>query len=213
LKLVEVATFVVALSAFGNWLSDGGRFPDWLEAVSTLAAVLAAMYAGLYAANAWKLEIERETRWIQQQQREQASLIAGWPGELRRNVIGQDAMGGPQYDGYAGVDINLRNASDVPVTRVRADVTLVIDVKSSAPVRIPFGAREVARLLEPATHPVSMHVDADTPVDPSMYRPGGVEIDCWCEIALSFRDASGRDWKRLADGQLLLVQGADVHDD
>jgi hypothetical protein len=213
LKLIEVAALVVGVSALGHWLAYGARFPDWLEAVSTLAAVLAAMYAGLYAANAWKLEIERETRWVQQQQREQAGKVAGWPGELRRHVIGQDATGGLHYGGYEGLDIVLRNASDVPVTRVWADVTLIVDVKSSASVRIPFGAKEVARILEPATHPVTKYVGADTVVDPSTYKPGGVEIDYWCEIILTFRDASGRDWKRLADGQLLLVQGVDVHDD
>lgn len=44
----------------GSLLSEGDSFAAWLEAVSTLAAVLAAMYAGFYAANAWKLEIQRE---------------------------------------------------------------------------------------------------------------------------------------------------------
>jgi hypothetical protein len=213
LKLVEVATFVVAFSVLGSLLIDGGSFAAWLEAVSTLTAVLAAMYAGLYAANAWKLETARETRWIQQQQREQASKIAAWPVKLRDHAVEQDEAGNFLYEGFAGVDIKLRNASDVPVTRVCADATLVIDIKSNVPLRIPLGASEVARTLEPATDPLSKYVAADTPVDPSRYKPGNVDIDYWCEISLSFRDAGGRDWERLADGQLVLVQDAGAHDD
>ena len=213
LKLLEVFAFVVALSALGSLIVGGASFAVWLEAVSTLVAVLAAMYAGLYAANAWKLETERENRWIAQQQREQASKIAAWPVGLRPHAVEDDGLGNVSYRGYEGVDVKLRNASDVPVTRVWADATLVIDIKSDEPLRFHFGASEVVRVLEPATEPLDRYVAADSPFDPSTYRPGNVDIDYWCEISFSFRDAGGRDWERLADGQLILAQDAGAHPD
>lgn len=212
-KLIEVTTLVVVLSALGNWLIDGAGLAAWLEAVSTLAAVLAAMYAGFYAANAWKLETAREARWGQQQLREQASRIAAWPADLHPHVVADDGLGNVTYSGFDGVNVMLRNASDVPVTRVWADVTLVVDLKSDAPLRLHLGASEVVRVLEPATQPLNKYVAADEPFDPSTYRRGNVDLDFWCEISLGFRDAGGRDWERLADGQLILVQDAGAHDD
>jgi hypothetical protein len=208
LKVVEVATLILALSTLGFRLGDQGSFPDWLEAISTLAAVLAAMYAGLYAANAWRLEVDREDRWNRQQQRQQASMVAAWPADLRPHVADRNGLGDETYAGFDGVNVMLRNASDVPVTRVWVEATLVVDIKSDHPLRLPLGEREVARILEPATEPIAKTVTAERPVDPSTLKPGGVEVEQWCEIVLSFRDAGGRDWMRLADGQLVLLQDA-----
>jgi hypothetical protein len=171
-----VAAVVVAVAMVGSQLFDGDSFAAWLEAVSTLAAVLAAMYAGFYAANAWKLEVQREDRWVAQQRREQASRIAAWPGEPRAHFAGEqdELIGESVSDGFEGLSVWLRNASDVPVTRISIDATLVVRPAGTNAVRLEVGTQEVA-LLEPSPEPVKKFVAAPRPVNPNAYRPGNVD--------------------------------------
>jgi hypothetical protein len=210
-KVTEVAAVVVAAAMIGGILSDGDSFAAWLEAVSTLAAVLAAMYAGFYAANAWKLEVQREDQWVAQQRSEQASRIAAWPGEPRRHFTGQqdELTGESMSDGFEGLSVWLRNASDVPVTRVSIDATLVVRAAGTDPVRREVGTQEVA-LLEPSTEPIEKFVAAPRPVNVNTYRPGNVDIEYWFEVSVSFRDAGGRDWQRTPDGQLFVESDANA---
>lgn len=212
-KVTEVAAVVVAAATIGTLLSDGDSFVAWLEAVSTLAAVLAAMYAGLYAANAWKLEVQRDDRWVAQQRSEQASRIAAWPGEPRPHFTGQqdETTGESMSDGFEGLVVWLRNASDVPVTRVSIDATLVVRPAGTDPIRREVGTQEIA-LLEPSTEPVEKVVAAPRPVNPNAYRPGNVDIEYWFEVGVSFRDAGGRDWHRTPDGQLFVESDANASD-
>jgi hypothetical protein len=116
LKLLEITAAVLALAALGNWIIGGASFASWFEAVSTFAAVMAAMYAGLYAANAWKLETAREQRWAEDKRQSQAGLVAAWPGPAAY-VYDSDDPGG-QLDPVAvtGLEISVRNASQLPVT-------------------------------------------------------------------------------------------------
>jgi hypothetical protein len=208
---MQVGVVVLATSLLGSLLIDGASFTAWLESVSTLAAVLAAMYAGFYAANAWKLEVEREERWAAQQRTEQASKVAAWPDRPREHVTGHDEMTGAYTkEGFDGLHVWLRNASDVPVTQVSIDATLVVRAGSTNLIRIDMGTREVARLLEPTTEPVKKFVEADAPVNPNTYKPGNVEIAYWFEVSLNFRDAGGRVWERSANGQLIPVSDGDA---
>lgn len=212
-KVTEMAAVVLAAAMIGSLLSDRDSFAAWLEAVSTLAAVLAAMYAGFYAANAWKLEVHREDRWVAQQRSEQASKIAAWPGEPRRHFTGeQDELTGASVsDGFEGLSVWLRNASDVPVTRVSIDATLVVRAAGTNPVRREVGTQEVA-LLEPSAEPIEKFVAAPRPVNVDAYRPGNVSIEYWFEVGVSFRDAGGRDWQRTPDGQLFVESNANASD-
>lgn len=152
--------------------ADAGTFPDWIAATATVAAFSAAAVAAWYAYGALKVEELREDRWLATQRQAQASLIAAWPGELQHHWIGHDEMGGSIVKGYEGVEVKLRNASDVPVTAVRVDATLVVDRRSDSPVRLHLGLREIAKILEPAAEPVTKYLPADSPVDPEIYKPG-----------------------------------------
>lgn len=213
LKLTLAAAIVFVASAAGAWWTDDrSSFPNWLQGIGTLAALLAAIVAARHAAGAFGLERDREERWTSQQRAAQASLIAAWPGQMSGNYAKTDGIWDGDPTDISTVDVYLRNASDVPVTRVWVDATLVVDIRSDSPIRLHMASREIARVLQPTSEPSRMHLEAETPVDLQKYRPGNVKIDYWCEISVSFRDAGGRDWQRIPDGQLLLVQDANAHD-
>ena len=59
--------------------SDGGT-AAWLEGLATLAAFAAAIVAATYAAGAFRLETQRERRFVDAQRRSQAELVAAWFG-------------------------------------------------------------------------------------------------------------------------------------
>lgn len=112
-------------------------------------------------------------------------------------------------DGFEGLSVWLRNASDVPVTRVSIEATLVVRPHGTNPVRRGVGTQHVA-LLAPSTQPIEKVVAAPRPVNPNAYRPGNVEIEYWFEVSVSFRDAGGRDWQRTPDGQLFVESDANA---
>lgn len=204
LKVLEVAVGVLFASALANWIVDGAPFATWLEATSTLAAVLAAMYAGLYAARAWTLEVEREERWADQQKLAQAAKVAAWPGGWIEGHIYNSETQLDEPGPLEGVKVFVRNASDVPVTDLFVEAILKINQASDRPMVITFIAeRRITRLMVPAGEPVEMTLKADEPINPRVYVPGNIGPDWWCELRISFRDAAGQKWTRLADGQLL----------
>ena len=203
--LAGVLLFAVGVTAGIVAGAGAGTYPDWVAATATIAAFSAAVVAARYAYGALKVEELREDRWLSTQRQAQASLVAAWPGALHVHYAGVDADGLSVAQGYDGLDVKLRKASDVPVTAVRVDAALVTAAKSDYPIRLDLGNREVAKVLEPADEPVTKRLTADAPIDPASYAPGNVELECWAEITIYFRDASGRQWERLPDGRLLLI--------
>ncbi|WP_243061172.1 hypothetical protein [Nocardioides sp. SR21] len=217
-KFLGILVGVVLVASLGSMLSSSSDFPEWLESTATAAALMAALYAARYASRAFDLERDRDERWMQQQRSEQASKIAAWPGGLTVGIKASgikesaDVWEEPDPTKVLGFDLYVRNASDVPVTRVWVDATLVVDIRADRPVRIDFPTQLIARVLEPSAEATRQYIAAESPVDLTPYLPGGVAIDTWCEVSVTFRDAGGRDWQRLPDGQLILVQDANAHD-
>lgn len=213
LAAASVMLLTISVSSTAWWIAgrSAEEWPAWIGAGATVAAVGAAIVAGFYAARAFGLEHQREVRWEDQQSSAQAALVAAWPGGFSIDPGELDPYGdtsGPSR--LTHLRLHLRNSSSAPVTRVWIDSTLVVD-QPNEPVRMHFGSEQVARVLPPAAEPESIWLQADDPVDLTGFV-GGFEADYWGEVTISFRDAGGRDWKRLAEGQLIQVQDVGAHE-
>jgi hypothetical protein len=188
--VVLVALAVMTLALVGWRWSGGSRegFAVWLEAVATVAAVVAAVAAGTFAARAVRIEQDRDNRWIAQQRSSQATRIAAWVPRLETE----------ERDGVTvltGVYVRLRNVSDVPVSRVVVKTALVWPTPNGGSGRMEFGALDLGVL--PPLEPADGLTEPRVPIQP-MRLPGGAAV----EVQLSFVDAGGHPWIRLPDGQL-----------
>lgn len=209
LTAASVVLLTIGVASTSWWVAGrpDDEWPAWIEAGATVAAVGAAIVAGFYAARAFGLEHQREARWEDQQSSAQAALVAAWPGNFS-----VDGGGSNSYGGTSGpprlthVRVHIRNASSAPVTQVWVDATLVVD-QPDGQRRIHFARHQVARVLAPESEPDAPWVEGDQHVDLTQFV-GGMEADYWAEVAITFRDAGGRDWKRLAEGQLVLEKDA-----
>lgn len=164
----------------------------WVEAISALATFGAALVAGIFAARVVRIERARDDLRDKQLRSSQASLVAAWRHDT--NIA-------PSDDGSAqvvtGVLIKLRNASDVPVSRVYVDVTLTWWA-SGHQVNVSLGSNQYLdgvlppgeELMPVHSHPIAL--------------PTGLRV----EIQLSFVDAAGWSWTRTADG--ILIEGSRV---
>jgi hypothetical protein len=186
-----------------GWQLTGHKKADlaaWIEASATLFAFMAAGVAVIFAASAYLIEHRREERWQDAQLREQASLIAAWPGRRVEpmEVISSRPGGGtdPTNIGWSAREgVLIRNASQVPVTAVAA-VALGSDGQSS----IAIVRRQV---VPPDSEPQFFQWDEPgrDRIDRARLEAGGDE-EWFADVTLYFTDARGRSWQRTSVGWL-----------
>lgn len=194
LAALSVTLLTVGLSSTAWWIADqpAADWPAWIEAGATVAAVGAAIVAGLYAARAYGIEHRRDRRHDDEARVAQAQLVAGWWGEgpapageppeqLRRRAWG---LVNKPPEG-----IFLRNASQVPVVEV--DIV----------VRRPDTKAEIDKIfvgvLPPSATPV-FQLASDSARSWYAAMPEGETP----EVMLFFTDSAGRRWGRMPDGSL-----------
>jgi hypothetical protein len=190
---ILVVLLVAAAFDRGATNTDGA---SWIEAISTLAAVVIATIAALFAGRAFVLEDRRERRAQQDLQQFQAARVAVWA-----EVAKTRAQQGGRLRTYPGqLTIHLRNASDLPVTQVT--VTLQLHgTKVDGNRWTTWGDDVEFPLLPPASTPRAEQVRlpqrfADEWAD--YVDDGGPEVT----LAVSFRDSNNRWWVRYFDGTL-----------
>lgn len=187
---------------------EHGSVAEWVSAVATVAAVIAAVYAGIQAADVLRLERNREERIEEDRRRQQAALVAAWTTfELTHGL-----QRGQQKVIIVRVEVHTRNASPVPVTQMRISMT-VVQVKllpSGQPHPLSPNFRvasfeHVVGLVPPTAEtiesviPVPEHQRARVlsalSDDPSLH----VEL----QSSVEFMDAAGVRWRRDHRGTLV----------
>jgi hypothetical protein len=187
--IVVIAVVILSVSGYW-WLGDSrAGLAGWIEAAATVAAVAAAVVAGSWAARAVRIEQDRDDRWIAQQRSSQATRVAAWVPRLATE----------ERDGvtvWTGAYVRLRNASDVPVSRVVVETTLVWPTPNGGSGRMEFDDLDVGVL--PPYEPADGLTEPLVQIPPTP-PPSGAAV----EVQLSFVDAGGTMWTRLPDGQLI----------
>lgn len=205
-----VGIVLIATLSVAGWAWSGAErteLAQWMMAVASIITLMAAVVAASFAAAAFRLESDREEHWAASQRSSQASLIAAWPGRTSHLHGELDESTGETEDlGINGVEVYLRNASHVPVTQVWIDATLVIGYEGARDIRKHHLGMNEVRILAPSDAS-TVFVATATPIPLSKFAiEGTTDVRHWVDVQLSFRDAGGRDWSRLPDGTLILVQ-------
>lgn len=112
---ITAAVAITATVTVAGWLSTGAdpdHLASWLEAAATTGALIAASIAAVYAAGAFRLESERDDRWVDSQKRGQAEQVAVWRYHIS-DVVVRNASAAPIYDVVIG--IHVPNAPVFPI--------------------------------------------------------------------------------------------------
>lgn len=194
-----------ALAALGWWWAGTTRteMAQWFMAGASMLTLVAAVVAGVYAAGAFRLESDREEQWSVAQRRAQARLIAAWPDSVHpyhESNIHDSASSEP-----ALVFVAFRNASDLPVVQVKADVYVNVRPKYAGRYEVTTYSLGGASMpvLPPDLEPKLVGVRTDRPegMPQRLGLAGEVEYDV--TIELTFTDSAGVRWSRSTEGLLI----------
>lgn len=206
-NILVTAAAGVALTIVISWLTwrradrPASEFPAWLEAFATVFGVGAAIVAGFYAARAFALEFQRDSRWEESNRSAQASRVAAWPLKPIFEFTTQIDSDGFQVQTPVAVQgylVRLRNASDLPIAGVRIVASVMMVRPDVFADEIDIGVGE------------SAHLDPETTVDvvvpaarPKSLVPLVSESNREIRVFLQFKDAVGRSWtRRTHEGEL-----------
>lgn len=197
--IAGLVVFVLAIAISAVTGAKSGTFAEWVGGLSTLAAFIAAVFAGWYAHRALKVEQGRDAERIKLEHRSQAVLIAAWHDSARKDI---PALGGAltgTFGTYESHGLMLRNASDLPVV----DVQILIFI---GPARL--GSR-VMRVLPPAQEarfePFAGRVKENWSAYTGYMTPEELPT---AELAWTFVDTSGTRWERARDNTLRDITNA-----
>lgn len=204
LAATSVVLLTIGISSTAWWLAGRptAEWPAWIEAGATLAAVGAAIVAGLYAARAFRLESDREHRWEKDNRATQASRVVAWPLEMqwRKGPFDEQTGQYPVME-VSGLNVRVRNASDLPVAKVRLAATIVVGRADGFAEELDFGStaffsvepETTTDVVVSATHGDAIRLVTTQRVDPRYET----------RVFLQFVDAAGRSWtRRLHEGEL-----------
>lgn len=191
--LCTVAILAIVLPVCGwRWShADRTELAQWAMAGTSIATLLAAIVAAVFAAGAFRLESAREDRWEETQRTMQASQVAAWLGVIERESPQSQQQSATWGVGslldlggsYTVEGLYLRNASDIPVTRVVVRVMVGTAVAFS---------RRVAT-LGPSDEPVFLDL---TEAEEASVADARLKQDGDAEVGVTFTDAAGVDWIR-----------------
>ncbi|MCB0909336.1 MAG: hypothetical protein KDB63_19705 [Nocardioidaceae bacterium] len=189
---------------------------QWLMAATSAVTLVAAIVAAFYAAGAFRLESAREERWNDAQRRAQAALVAAWPtgdvGMARAAELNEETGRYPLAEWVTSATITLRNASEVPVTRVKAQV--VIEVRGDGVSdEYQLGRHELA-VLPPGDAGVTVQVTTTRNTAERLRFAGQhsdeQEVRFEPQVFLTFVDSAGVTWSRWPSGALTEMTMAGV---
>ncbi|MCL8026327.1 hypothetical protein [Nocardioides bruguierae] len=183
---------------------DRGTTADWVIALATVAAVLAAVWAGRSAARTLQLEVERDRR-------AQASTIAAW--------FTEGALPPP---GAPAVLVSIMNGSGSPGFNLELTVNLirrgqVIHFGTYTERVIPpadrrEGRERVIEVLRPGVRPgfrgaesLLQSMAIDDVLTNRFWMLNGTPT---LELTMRFTDGQSQRWERGPDGTLTLLEHA-----
>lgn len=181
--------------------ADAGNIADWVAAVSTTLALGAAVVAARVAFQTLDRELMKDGRGQAEMVSAWAAAPMQWVADDVGHVEGQNDVS--EADEFAvqvgGVDVRLRNASELPVTNVKLAVELILD-HDAAP--IPFAERRTIPVVPPGVSPQSVVVMADDPIARDQFVDLHTTVLNRVILRLRFTDAAGMEWLRTIPGEL-----------
>lgn len=182
-----------------------GSISDWVAALATTGALVAAMIAARYAAGVLRIEQAREERVEKDRRAEQANRVAAWPDHVLYDLGDQDELSGEvTRTSVRGAIVMLRNMSDVPVTRL--SLRLFVEHPDRDGTGLCVGQADLD-LLPPTDEPIRVAVERGEDTPPVLVPPEVLRREFPMHVTIMFRDWQGRDWVRDHTSGLVLANG------
>jgi hypothetical protein len=190
---------VVGAGCLMAWATNGSWADAalWVTALATVAAFGAAILAAVLVGRTHTLELRREDARLRSERSGQAALVAAWPRRPLGEIIWHSDIA-QSIESVAGARVVVRNASQVPVSAVRLDVTISA-VEWDPPVTMKIPHR--LALLPPTEEEQVWDLDdRDNPISLKSQIPVPVGMVDQIDIAIDFyfTDAAGVRWHRSA---------------
>jgi hypothetical protein len=173
-----------------------GTVPEWISAIATVGALIAAWLAGTTAKRLYGVESDRDATAAEQRERHDADLVHAWTTAVHRDGTR------PRYG------LIVKNGSSSPVFDVTIQSTTGIPFegghKRAWPVdlaMLPPGEYFVTTVPYPDTNTGEDGIPEPTSGLDGTIRPVMKKRD-WAVSRIHFTDASGRHWQRDKDGVL-----------
>ena len=166
--------------------------PNWVTALATVGALVAASFAGWTATRLYRTERERDERLERAERSWQASQIVAWASWAKPTDpgIALNLAGGRTSQ----VHLALRNASGVPVY----DVQVFWSCEGQA-----LGDQPLPMLSPTGDHPHEREIKCKGVAELVQRPDRAARIDI--RAAIEFTDAAGVRWRRGGDGRLLEI--------
>lgn len=218
LVLTGLVVFAVAVGVGVVLGANPGSLADWVAAVSTFAALLAAAYAAVQTRRTFGLEQGRDAERVEQTRRAQAVQVAVWPGRLywegplvTTNFTGDNPS--PQVTRSPGVvrptsiPVTVHNASPVPVWHLYVEVWFS-GMSAGSAMTLAAAFKVMGEADGIAVMGRTSGIEIATPeLVGDMVRvlemiPGADEAPVNAGIGWSFQDNAGQWWRRHPSGRL-----------
>lgn len=213
LVLGGIVVFAAAIAIGAVLDAPPGSLAEWIAAISTFAALLAASYAAVQTSKTFRLERDRDEQRAHDAKQSQAALVAVWSGRiLMRGPLTTITWSGneparqttapgvalPEY-----FPVNVRNASKLPVFGFTVDVYLT-NQDSRPPT---LAARYV---WEGAVVDEYTDIDIATPdlladLERALIEHGMQpdELSAPLSLGWTFRDIVGVTWRKVPGQRLM----------
>lgn len=216
LVLVGVVVFAIAVGVGQLLDAKPGTLADWIAATATLAALMAASYAGVQTGRTFRLEQKRDAQRDEDRRRQQAELVAVWAGMIESigpQVTIKWEPGEPARQSQAAgviyptsIPVTIRNASALPVYAMAIDIYFGDPSTEVAVLGGRYEVQDEVRGL--AVFGTIEGIEVATPdVVASMVSvlktlPGPRDEPRTVSIGCSFKDNAGLRWRRNPGGGL-----------
>ncbi|AXE37576.1 hypothetical protein [Acidipropionibacterium virtanenii] len=196
---------------------DPGSLADWISAVATVAATVAAVFAGFYAYKALGIEQAGDAERHEDRRRAQAEQINAWAEHLRPGSHGSGPTGSDPN--RVRLVVKLQNLSNAPVYAVRLGFILGRRPREG---EVPDGVNPPKRplyadwefLLPPTDGPLVLVEFNWRAVqawqDWRLKQEALNHMDARPYVELTFQDGSGTWWLRDARGRLTDISENDA---
>jgi hypothetical protein len=172
-------------SLAGVW-ADGA--PNWLTAIATWGALVAAVFAGVTAKRLYDADRERDLKAAVAERSRQASQVVGWASWTNYSRVALKLPEG----GTSRVNLAVRNASGVPVYDVSVDYWCRGE---------HLGGQTFSVLSPTGEDPHHREIKA-AGVGALVAKPRDPDARLDIRVAIEFTDALGVRWRRDPAGRL-----------
>lgn len=211
LLLAGIVVLTVALAVAAELDAKPGTTADWIAAISTFAALLAATYAGVQTSRILQLEQDRDRQRDDAIRQQQAAQVAVWGSHIEYRGPRRSHTFRPGFPDEFTVDpgpvhpvslpVTIKNASPLPVFQFHVEL-YAVDPRDNSSI-LAGTYRHPTVIVGEILNVETITPDVVQTVIPVLDAlPGTADRPSDFRLGWTFEDIAGVRWRRHPDGFL-----------